>query len=279
MTEMMEIYAQERVRQERNLGMVKDMEKIVDCLCASLERMRTEYCGKIEDKRRWSAAERLFDVSRQSVRCMLSASRTSVKLVRDEQVSSTPYDRIVTLMPMGAMVIGAVLTVWMMLENLNIPAALAAALTAIAWLETRVIYRRRMLVQALVDVDVNTLMRRMDRLMESMDYALEMEAQEAAFRTPLPEDAEQPTLTGDMLESVQMLMEAVQTKDGAYALKAVPRLVSALEEQDVKPVYYNKESKGYFDMYPGTEPGLTIRPALTKDGRVLARGQATEKDE
>ena len=279
MTEMMEIYAQERVRLERNLGMIKDTEKTVNCLCASLERMRTEYCGKIADKRRCSAAERLFDVSRQSVRCMLSASRTSVKLVRDEQVSATPYDRIVTLMPMAAMVIGAVLTVWMMLENLNIPAALAAALTAIAWLETRVIYRRRMLVQALVDVDVNTLMRMMDRLMESMDYALEMEAQEAAFRMPSPEDAEQPTLTGDMLESVQMLMEAVQTQDGAYALKAVPRLVSALEEQDVKLVYYNKESEGCFDMYPGTEPGLTIRPALTKDGRVLARGQATEKDE
>ena len=50
-----------------------------------------------------------------------------------------------------------------------------------------------------------------------------------------------------------------------------------LEAQGVKIVEYSDATKGWFDMYPGTEPGLTIRPALVRDGHVLARGQATER--
>ena len=271
MTEMMEIYSSERARLEKELVLVKDVKAAVDCVCAALERMRLQYCGGMSDKARWSEADRLFDVSRQSVKCMLSVTGAGINVIRDEHAAPTLPDRLIALM------LGAVLTVWLMLEDLNVPAVLSAVLTAIAWLETQVVYRRRMAVAAYSKVDVNELLRMLDRLMESMDYALEMVMQESAVKASAMACAEQPALTGDMLEPVQMLMEAMQTKDGEYALRAVPRLVSALNEQGIEAVCYSGENEEYFDMYPGTEAGMTIRPALMKDGRVIVRGQATEK--
>ena len=278
MTEIMEIYARERARMERELELTKDLKAAVDCVCASLERMRLEYCSKLRDRKRWNEADRLFDVSRQSVKCMLSVSGAGVKVLKDEQATPTAADKLIALMPMAAMVIGAVLSVWLILEEMSAAALLSAMLAAIAWLETQVIYRRRVAVAAFSKVDRHELLRIIDRLMESMDYALEMGAQEAET-TPEKriEAGERPLLTGDVLCSVQMLMEAVQTGDGDYALKAVPALAAALREQGIEAVNYSAENEEYFDLYPGTEKGITIRPALIRDGKVLARGQATEE--
>ena len=280
MTEMMEIYSRERVRMERELGLTKDLKAAVDCVCASLEWMRLEYCSQIKDKKRWNEADRLFEVSRQSVKCMLSVSGAGVKILKDEQAVQTPADRLIALMPMSAMVVGAVLTVWLMLEELSMAAILSAILTAIAWLETQVVYRRRVALAAFSKVDQHELLRMLDRLMESMDYALEMSAQQQEEQPKIQgASLEQPALTGNVLEPVQMLLEAVQTGDGAYALKAVPALEAALTEQGIEVVKYSEENEEYFDLYPGTEKGITIRPALIKDGRVIAKGQATEEME
>ena len=79
-----------------------------------------------------------------------------------------------------------------------------------------------------------------------------------------------------MYAPVQMLMEAVYTRDGDYALKAAPQLASALSEQGVEMVEFSEAHRDWFEMFPGTENGLTIRPALVKEGKLLARGQATE---
>ncbi len=273
MTEMMEIYSRERDRLEKELVLVKDVKATVDCVCASLERMRLDYCGKTGDRKRWNAADRLFETARQSVKLMLSVTGAGVNVIRDEQATATAQDKIVALMPMMAMVIGAALTVWLALEEMSVPAALTVLLTAIAWLETQVVYKRRVAVAAFSKVNHGELLRLLDRLMESMDYALEISAQET---TPAAIPAGgQPALTGDVLMPVQMLLEAAQTHDGDYALKAVPALTAALMGQGVEIVNYSKATEEYFELYPGTEEGITIRPAMLKDGRIIARGQAT----
>lgn len=276
MTEMMEIYSRERERMERELAMAKDLKAAVDCVCASLERMRLEYCSGMKNRKRWDEADRLFEIARQSVKCMLSVSGAGVKVIREEQNTQTVQDKLIAMMPMGAMVVGAVLTVWLMLEEMNGAALLSAVLTAIAWLETQVIYKRRLAIAAYSKVDQHELLRLIDRLMESMDYALEMSGQEQTAAPVKGAEGVRPALTGGVLEPVQMLLEAVQTGDGEYALKAVPALTAALMEQGIEIVNYSAENEEYFDMYPGTEAGITIRPALLRDGKVIARGQATE---
>jgi len=264
---------------ERELVLVRDINAASDCLCAGLERIRLEWMQSAQDRRHWNEISRVFDVARQSVKCMLAVNGAEVNVVSEKSVARTPREALAIAMPIVSIIVGAVLTVWLIVKDMNIPASLAAMLTAIAWLETQVIYRRRLAVAAFSKVDRHELLRLLDRLMESMDYALEMSAQEAGAAVSGTGSNEQPALTGDMLGSVQMLMEAVETRDGAYALKAVPALTAALMEQGIEIVKYTHENEEYFDLYPGTEKGITIRPALLKDGKVIARGQATEEME
>ncbi len=277
MTDMMEIYTAERERTERELSEAQDIKAAADVLCTALERMRLEYGRKVGQGARRSAADRLFDVSKQSVRCMLSVTGAEVKVIQNEEVTSNFVQKIIALLPMAAMAVGAALTVWTIWEEMTGPALLSVLLTAIAWLETQVVYRRRVGVAARPKINVYELIRMLDRLMESMEDALEMSAQEMrmAGQNTLP----QGMAEGDLLESVQMLLEAANTQDGAYALKAIPALRSALGTRGIEEVAYSEEKREYFDMYPGTEEGMTIRPALMKDGKLLLRGQATERME
>ncbi len=277
MTDIMEIYTAEHERMKRELSEAQDIKAASDVLCTALERMRLEYGRKVGQGARRSAADRLFDVSKQSVRCMLSITGAEVKVIQDEEVTSTFAQKLIALLPMAAMAVGAVLTVWTIWEEMTGPALLSVVLTAIAWLETQVVYRRRVGVAARPKINVYELMRMTDRLMESMEDALEMSAQE--MRLVRQDALPQGMAEGDLLEPMQMLLEAANTQDGAYALKAIPALRSALGTRGIEEVEYSEENREYFDMYPGTEEGMTIRPALMKDGKLLMRGQATERME
>lgn len=274
MTELMEIYGRERERMERELVLVKGTAEAIDCVCAGLERIRLEYVRNVQDRRRWGEISRLFDTARQAVKCMQAVTGAEVSVVSEKSVAHTPREALAIVMPIVSIVVGAALTVWLIVKDLNIPAALSMVLTAIAWLEAQTTLRKQLALSVKMHIDRNSLLRQTDRLMEAVDaYVQAMEAQES----PTVTSAEQPMLTGGVLEPVQMLLEAVNTQDGAYALKAVPRLTAALMEQGIEAVDYTPETREYFDLFPGTEPDLTIRPALLKDGRVLVRGQATEE--
>ncbi len=108
---------------------------------------------------------------------------------------------------------------------------------------------------------------RLQRLLRDLDALLS--AQE-------PVESGAPLLTGPVLESIQMLCEASLTGDGTFALKAASPLVTALEAQGLELLLYSPEYAGWFDLMPGAGEGRTIRPALFKDGRLLARGMAVE---
>lgn len=276
MTGLMEIYRRERTRMERELGTAKDVKAAADCLTRSIERVRLEYVSQMPDKTGRMQADRLFGTAREAVRCIQAVTGAEIKVLADTQALKTPKDKLVALLPAAAMVTGAVLTVWLLLEEITTAAVLAALLTAIAWLETQVVYRRRMAVEARPRLDKYELLRWIDRAMENIQDSLTaMEHQPADSRLA----DEEPKLTGDMLGPVQMLLEAVNTGDGEYALKAAPGLMAALMKQGIEPVSYSEEKREYFELFPGTEAGITIRPALLKEGKLLARGQATEKME
>lgn len=274
MANLMDIYRQERERMERELVLISDLSAATDCLCAGLERIRLEYLRDAQDRRRWNEISRMFDVARQAVRCMLAVSGAEVSVVSEKSVARTPQEALAIAMPIVSIVVGAALTVWLILEDMNVPAALSAVLTAIAWLEAQTTLRRQVALKVRMRIDRSGLIRQMDRLMEAVGAYIENAEERHLPDVPA---GDQPTLTGDLLEPVQMLMEAVNTQDGDYALKAVPRLTAALLGQGIEAVDYAPETREYFDMFPGTEPDLTIRPALLKDGRVLVRGQATER--
>jgi hypothetical protein len=115
--------------------------------------------------------------------------------------------------------------------------------------------------------DPKEMTRRLSRFLQDADALLS--AQEA------PEQGA-PLLTRPVLESIQMLCEASLSGDGTFALKAASPLVTALEAQGLELLLFSPEYAGWFDLMPGAGEGRTIRPALFKDGRLLARGMAVE---
>lgn len=163
----------------------------------------------------------------------------------------------------------AALAVYLLLRN-EIPAAILASVAAVACFFMPIVKVPAAVLpeaRAVPRPDPKEMARRIERLLRDVDALLS--AGEAA-------EAEAPLLTGPVLESIQMLCEASLTGDGAYALRAASPLVSALEAQGLQLSLYSPERAGWFDLLPGAGEGRTIRPALVKNGYLLARGQAIE---
>ena len=178
MTRLMDIYWKERPRMEQALEECKSLKSAVDCLLRGMEQVRLEMCSAIPDREARRQADRLFEATREAVRCLLAVNGAEVRVLADRQAIRTPRDKAVALLPAAAMVIGAALTGWLLLEDMLTASVLAAVLTAIAWLETQVVYRRRMAVEAKPRLDRYELLRCMDRLMESIQASLDAMKQE-----------------------------------------------------------------------------------------------------
>jgi hypothetical protein len=86
-----------------------------------------------------------------------------------------------------------------------------------------------------------------------------------------------------ILKLFQDLFEARAFHDGAWALKKIPRIQAMLREQGIVVREFDPADPAdllLFDVEPGADPSIrrhvTIRPAFTKNGRVLLRGRVAE---
>jgi len=265
-----EKYESRREALERELAGCEDVKAAADCLGRTLERLRIDARAEADSPALRRETDRLFEAARQAALLMMSVTEADIS-VRPRL--PTRKDKLIQALPWASAGVGLLLAGWMLFIGQN--AAAVAGLVS-AGLGVMQAWLRRDAdtagMQARTRVNVYELMRMTDRLTQAMEDALSQAGQEQAS---LP-GAGRAELTGDLLTPVQMLMEAVYTQDGGYALKAAPQLISALNEQGVELVDFSEEHRDWFEMFPGTEPNLTIRPALVKEGRLLARGQATE---
>ena len=267
---ILEKYESRREGLERELAGCEDVKAAADCLGRALERLRIDARAEADTPALRRETDRLFEAAKQAALLMMSVTEADISVSRRPV---TRRDKIAQALPWASAGVGLVLAAWMLLIGQS-AAAVAGLISAglgvgQAWL------RRdgdTAGMKARTRVNVYELMRMTDRLTQAMEDSLSQAGQEQEL---LP-GAGRAELTGDMLTPVQMLMEAVYTGDGAYALKAAPQLANALNEQGVELVEYTPEHREWFELFPGTEDGLTIRPALVKEGKLLARGQATE---
>ena len=269
---MLEAYERRRDALERALDGCTDVKAAADCLSAALEQTRMETRAALPDAAARREADRLFDAAKRAALLMMSVTKADARIEEDGR--ATRREKLASILSWIAAGTGAALTVWLMIAGQTAAAALAfvscAAGAARALIPKE--EKERSVVTRATRPDVYELMRLVDRLMASIGDALEQIDRE---QTALPGD--QPRVTGELLAPIQMLMEAVYTEDGAYALKAAPQIAEALSDEGVRLVEYSPETREYFDLFPGTEPDLTIRPAVLQGERVLARGQATEE--
>ena len=266
-----ELYDARRESLENDLSRCTDVKAAADCLGGALEKLRIDVRAGADTPAARHEVDRLFASARQAAYLMMSVTEADVTVIKGVK---SRKGRILDALPWVSAGSGIMLTLWMILIGQNAAAALALVTAAAGILQA---WRRRedapADVTATTKVNVYELMRMTDRLTQAMDDAM-LQAEED--RRSLPSGMDLPA-TGDFLSPVQMLMEAVYTEDGSYALKAAGQIEEALSEQGIRTVSYSPENRDWFDMFPGTEDGLTIRPAMVKDGRLLARGQATER--
>ena len=264
-----EKYEPRREALEKELAACVDVKAAADCLGRALERLRMDSRAEAETPALRRETDRLFDAAKQAALLMMSVTEADISVSRRPE---TRREKIARALPWASAGAGLALAAWMLIIGQNAAAVLglvsAALGVAQSWLRQDADSSG---LRARTRVNVYELMRMTDRLTQAMDDALEQAGQEQAA---LPGGGD--ALTGDFITPVQMLMEAVYTHDGDYALKAVPQLEAALNGRGVELAEYSPEHRDWFELFPGTEPGLTIRPALVKDGKLLARGQATE---
>ena len=269
---MLEAYEHRRDALERALTACPDVKAAADCLAGALEQVRMETRAALPDAAARREADRLFDAAKRAALLMMSVTEADACIEDGGQTDRR--EKLAAILSWTAAGAGAVLTAWLMIAGQTAAAVLAliscAAGAARAMLKPA--ERAQTAVTQATRPNVYELMRLVDRLMSSIGDALEQIDRE---QTALPTDA--PRVTGELLQPIQMLMEAVYTGDGNYALKAAPQIAAALNDEGVRLVEYSPETRDYFDLFPGTEPDLTIRPAVMQGERVLARGQATEE--
>lgn len=264
---MLKSYEGRREALERELSAYTDVKAAADCLNRLLEKVRLDERALLDARAR-KQADRLFETARRAALLMAGAAQADVSV--EEEKPEGRLNAVLMGISGGA---AAVLTAWMLIIGEN-GAALTSLIGLVAIAVRQLAMQRksapRVKVRA-VRVDAYELMRLMDRLMQLMEEMLEQIAHE---QTLLPGDA--PRVTGDVLVPVQMLMEAVYTGDGDYALKAAPQLAQALCGEGIRLVEYSQEMSSCFDLFPGTQPDMTIRPAVFQGERLLVRGQATQ---
>ncbi len=134
-------------------------------------------------------------------------------------------------------------------------------------------------LQAEVQLDLQVFMLQFDDLLITADKLINEAGRQA--------NAE-PIRQGDGLEAFprllawcQDLLEAKDFDDSTYALKKAHELPALLHKEGGLDIeHYSTEKADYFELLPSLDPDeseiRTLTPALTRNGRLVSQGRATE---
>ena len=262
----------ERAKQvEAQFAACETADAAAACASGFLGAIREAYAAGCEDEGLRRRAIELLTACQSAAGLIAGLTQAEVSLMLPRPSLALPRARraLGEIRRYAPAALCAALSAYLLLRN-ETPAAILAAVAAVACFFMPAVKAPAAVLpeaRAVPRPDPKEMTHRMERLLRDVDALLV--AGEAA-------ESGAPLLTGPVLESIQMLCEASLTGDGAYALRAASPLVSALEAQGLELTLYSPERAGWFDLLPGAGEGRTIRPALVKDGHLLARGQAIE---
>lgn len=240
-----------------------------EAACLYLEDIRALYNAQ-EGARRNPVGD-LCAVARSALGALGAASAASVRALPASEAAPQSLRekilKIIAFLPAALMLLSSV---WALFEDEPGIAAAAFAACCASLLFTFTEHGRLSLrapkMEAEPLTDGEELARRMAFLFREIDAVLDA--------APTQKSAALPR---ELLEPVQMLMEAHLTGDGHFALKTLPRLTDVISRLGITILPYSEKNAGDFDLFPAQEGGRTIRPALVRDGEILLRGQATVK--
>lgn len=266
-----ELYQERMHLVEAQFATCESAEAAAACASACLGALRDAYAAACDDDALRRQAGDILVICQSACGLIAAISDAEVSLRLPSPGAKNPRARTVLRSARRYLpaVLCAALAAYLFLRN-EIPAAVIAAVSAASCLLLPAV---KAPTQALPEAkavprpDPKEMARRLERLVRDADALL------AGRDAP---EAGAPLLSAPLMESIQMLCEASLTGDGAFALRAASPLVAALEAQGLELMLYSPENAGWFDLIPGAGAGRTIRPALVRDGQLLARGQAIE---
>ena len=269
----MKAYDERREELIRALKECRDVAETADCLALFLDKIGRETMAGAESREERAEIERLFAAAKPALLCMQAVHSAEITVTRSAIKPLSGREKLRSLLPYAALALGAILCVWLILEGERAAAALCVPLMALS-LAPRAVRAPQEETVAHPRADEYELARQFDRLIDRLDALLAARRAEREERTVA--SGEPLLLTDGLLEPIQMLMEAAETQDGRYALRAMPQIREALRAQGVQLVAFSEENRAYFEMFPSEQGGRTIRPALLREGKLILRGQATE---
>ena len=276
MVELNRLFTDRRAQFERDIAAMPDPKGAFDVCARYLGDVRRDYIGDATDPQLRIRLGELMSASESGVQLMVAVSQVDIKMgLRNGIPQQKRRIRLAirAMLPYVPLAMMALIAVWLYFDG-KLEAAIAALIAGAVSMFT-LLRLKPPAKQTVPDVygethvDPALLSKYMEQMLRRMDDMLSAQ--------PAMTDDSPLTISSGLMESVQMLMEARITGDGAFALKALPQMMAALSDQGVEIEMYTSENRANFDLLPAEAGGETIRPALIKDGRLLFRGQATIK--
>ena len=276
MSELHQLFNQRRAQFERDVAAMPDHKGAHDICVRYLGDVKRDYLDGVNDPHLRLRLNELMVAAEAGMALMIAISQVDIKMGLPNRLETRSRRRLTwrEILPYVPCSLCGLLGVWLYFEgetNAAVTAVIAGVVSLVTLLRLKPPVRSKQVPDVYGEprVDPIELARRMEGLFTRVDEMLRAKS--------VGNEQDPLMLTGGLMESVQMLMEARLTNDGAYALKALPQMMAALERQGVEIEMYTDASRTNFDLMPAPMGGETIRPALIKDGRLILRGQATIK--
>lgn len=255
-----------------------DPAAAAEAVRACLARLAQDYVADEDDAVLRQEAAQRFDLLHVAAGQLLCAQDVSVSLRLPGRaapsVAMKTAGRLAAFIPL---ILSAVVTL-ALLPNARLPMVLLAAAATLSCAGLVFAKGRRAApapqllpeAEGVVRVDAQTLISQLESLCLALDrqFSALYDRRQSELESDIP-------WTQGQYTAAQMLWEAIQAGDSVFALKAAPTLLTELEAQGIELVTYAPDVRLHFDAVPAATAGRTIRPALMRGDKVLARGQVT----
>ncbi len=255
------------------LSECKDVTAAADYAMAFVDSILHDFTAQEKNAQARFEANKMLQFGKSALACLYSANKVQISAMPEIKIQTNNTADIKSIMRHSPVILSLLLTAallaggnfWLIL--LGIGSAASCVWQYIKKPERPDLVRPA-LPQGTVRVNAPELGEKLEHIFMLADQQI------ASLSASEPND-EPVVWTQPQYQALQALWEARHAQDGAYALKSIAPLQEELERQGVEILTFSQDARPYFDCLPGMTKDDTIRPAMKKGSRLIARGQAT----
>ncbi len=281
---MLEIYKSRKDALTQRIRESKSLYETGSVISETFETMQYQYLSQGDNDLLTDKLTQVMDMAKASFPLLESVSKYKLWENSDDVNSrkkKSPLPGFIFLLVGLALVFGSA-GYYMFLHNLKIAdvqqflAAAGAGCLVILISGFMLFHRRKQKSKQTVEIsaDAQDLTARIEEIVKCIDVMMETEKKNIAQQKALMDTA----INADEVQLFSYLMEAKFSGQPDYAYEQLDEVRHYLAKQDILTVTYTKGNEKYFEFLDGDET-KTIRPALLRNGQVLALGLVQLKTE